>query len=320
MLGRRHYRIKVLQALYAYFQGGESRLEVAEKNLLLSIEKIYELYFLQLSFLLEVIHFYGFRMEEAKNKFYPTEEEINPSKKLLENGLILQLQHNKDLAERIAGYKISWTEEQGMIRKVQMKLKTSKDLAEYLSSKKKTYEEDREFVARIFRKFIAKSSDFQYFCEERNLFWYDDFEIAAVFILKTIKLIPDSFSEKDLLMSLFVKDMEDDPKEDRKFIRELFTKTILYSDEYTALIEPRTRNWEIDRIALTDIILIKMALTELIHFPQIPVKVSMNEYIELSKQFSSVKSKQFINGILDKLVSDLSDDKRIAKTGRGLMT
>ena len=320
MLGRRHYRIKVLQALYAYFQGGESRLEVAEKNLLLSIDKIYELYFLQFSFLLEVIHFYGYRMEEAKNKFYPTEEEINPSKKLLENRMILQLQQNRNLAERITGYKISWTEEQEMVRKVQMKLKNSKDLAEYLSSGKSSYEEDREFIARIFRKFIAKSTDFQFYCEERNLFWYDDFEVAALFILKTIKLLPESFSEKDILMNLFLKDFEDDPKEDRKFIRELFAKTILYSDEFTALIEPRTRNWEIDRIALTDIILIKMALTELIHFTQIPVKVTMNEYIELSKQFSSVKSKQFINGILDKLVADLSADKKITKMGRGLMT
>ena len=320
MLGRRHYRIKVLQALYAYFQGGEVRIEVAEKNLLHSLDKVYELYFLQLSFLLEVIHFYRFRTEESKTKFYPTPEEVNPSYKLSENRLILQLQQNRQLGEQMANYKISWTEEQEMVRKVYQKLKTSKDHAEYLASGVSSYKEDQDFVEKLFRKFIAKSPDLQFYFEERNIFWDDDFEVTAIFVLKTIKLMSESFGERDTLTGLFSKDQEDDQDEDRKFILELFRKTIMNSDESDKLIDARTRNWELERIALTDILLIKMALTELVHFSQIPVKVTMNEYIEISKQFSSQKSKLFINGILDKLVSDLTEENKIKKTGRGLMT
>ena len=320
MLGRRHYRIKVLQALYAYFQGGEARIEIAEKHLLYSLDKVYELYFLQLSFLLEVIHFYRFRMEESKTKFYPTPEEVNPNYKLSENRLILQLQNNLDLNEKILNYKISWTTEQEMVRNVYQKLKTGKDLSEYLDSGVSSYEEDQNFLEKLFRKFIAKSPDFQFYCEERNLFWEDDFEVAAVFVLKTIKLMSESFGERDKLPELFTKGQEDDQDDDRKFILDLFRKTIMSSESSDKLIDERTRNWELERIALTDILLIKMALTELTNFSQIPVKVTMNEYIEISKQFSSQKSKLFINGILDKLVSDLTEAKKIKKTGRGLMT
>ncbi len=320
MLGRRHYRIKVLQALYAYFQGGEARIEVAEKNLLNSLDKVHELYFLQFSFLLEVLHFYRFRMEESKTKFYPTPDEVNPSYKLVENRLVLQLQENRQMMDESLKYKISWTEEQEMVRKVYQKLKASKDLADYLDSGESSYREDQDFLEKLFRKFIAKSADLQFYFEERNIFWEDDFEVAAVFIIKTIKLMTESFGERDSLPALLTKGLEEDPDDDRKFILTLFRKTIMNSDESDKLIDERTRNWELERIALTDVLLIKMALTELTNFSQIPVKVTLNEYIEISKQFSSQKSKSFINGILDKLVSDLTEQKKIKKTGRGLMT
>jgi transcription antitermination protein NusB len=261
MLGRRHYRIKVLQALYAYFQGGEARIEIAEKNLLNSLDKVYELYYRQLSFLLEVIHFYRFRMEESKTKFYPTPDEVNPNYKLSENRLVLQLQQNLQLADQLVNYKISWTEEQEMVRKVHQKLKASKDHAEYLSSGISSYREDQDFLEKLFRKFIAKSSDLQFYFEERNIFWDDDFEVAAIFVLKTIKLMSESFEDKDSLTGLLTKGQEEDPEDDRKFILELFRKTIINSDESDKLIDARTRNWELERIALTDILLIKMALT-----------------------------------------------------------
>jgi len=320
MLGRRHYRIKVLQALYAYFQGGEERIEVAEKNLLTSLDKVYELYFLQLSFILELIHFYRFRIEESKAKFFPTPEEINPNYKLSRNRLITQLEDNRQLKEQMAKYKISWTTEQELVRKVYQKLKAGKDHAEYLDSGADSYAEDQEFLEKMFRKFIAKSPDLQSYFEERSIFWDDDFEVTAVFVLKTIKLMSESFGETDTLTGLFGKGQDDDPEDDRRFIVDLFRKTIMNSEESDKLIDARTRNWELERIALTDILLIKMAITELTGFSQIPVKVTMNEYIEISKQFSSQKSKLFINGILDKLVTDLTDEKKIRKTGRGLMT
>jgi N utilization substance protein B len=207
-----------------------------------------------------------------------------------------------------------------MVRKVYQKLKAGKDLAEYLNSGVSSYREDQDFLEKLFRKYIAKSPDLQFYFEERNIFWDDDFEVTAVFVIKTIKLMTESFTENESLTGLLTKGQDVDEDEDRKFIRELFRKTIMNSEESDKLIDARTRNWELERIALTDILLIKMALTELTHFSQIPVKVTMNEYIEISKQFSSQKSKLFINGILDKLVSDLTEENKIKKTGRGLMT
>jgi transcription antitermination protein NusB len=319
MLGRRHYRIKVFQALYAWFQGGESLQDVAERNLLQSIDKIFELYYLQFSFFLEVIGFYRMRSEDGKNKFYPTDEELNPNLKLLENSLILCLQQNKDLQKHFKTYKFSWTEEQEMVRKIYLKVRNLKDLRAYFNQTETSFEADREIVYRIFKKCISKSAELQFYCEERNIFWVEDYQSAALFILKTLKQIPENFPDSKSLVSLFPKDEGDDPKEDKKFIVELFKKTIAQSGKLEGLIRAKTKNWDLERIALTDIILIKMAMVELMQFPSIPVKVTMNEYIELSKLFSTPKSKIFINGLLDKLVDDLKKEKKIKKKGRGLL-
>ena len=319
MLGRRQYRIKVFQALYAWFQGGESRQDVAERALLQSIEKIVELYFLQLSFFLEVMEFYRMRLEDAKNKFYPTEEEVNPNLKLVENLLILNLQKNKDLQKQFSAYKFSWTEEQEMVRKIYLKVRNLKDLRNYFSNNESSFEADRDIVYRIFKKCISKSTELQFYCEERNIFWVEDYQSAALFILKTVKQIPENFPESKSLVSLFPKDEDDDPKEDKKFIVELFRKTIAQSEKLEEMIRVNAKNWELERIALTDIILIKMAMVELMQFQSIPVKVTMNEYIELSKLFSTPKSKLFINGLLDKVMDDLIKEKKLKKKGRGLL-
>ena len=320
MLGRRHFRVKVLQALYAFFQGGEPRAEVAEKNLLQSIEKMEELFYLQISFQLEVIHFYTIRMEDAKHKFIPTEEELNPNIKLLRNRLYLLLRDNGYVTSSINRYRIFWNEEQEIVRKVYQKLKASKELAEYLDSGNDSFREDAEFMAKIFRKFIARSGDLRYYCEEKYLYWSDDYDMAALFILKMLKSMDENFPPSGSPAELFHRENSEEAEDDRKFILDLFRLTVLHSEGYEKLIESRTRNWELERIALTDIILLKMALTELLHFSQIPVKVTLNEYIEISKQFSSQKSKSFINGILDKLVADLTSENKIKKRGRGLMT
>jgi transcription antitermination protein NusB len=321
MLGRRHFRIKVFQALYGWFMGGESRIDHAEKYLLQSIDKIYELYFLQISFLMEVIHFYEIRMEDAKHKFYPTEEELNPSSKLLNNRTLRQLTENKEVQGNINRYRISWTEEQAMVRKIYMKIKSSKELKEYLDSEESSYKSDQEIIYKLVRKFIIKSPELHSYCEERNMFWGDDFHVVALLFLKSIRLMDESFTVDDSLPALFnnIED-EDDPAEIRQFIIDLFRKTIHESEKFEKLIDAKTKNWELERIASTDIILIKMALTELVHFSNIPVKVTFNEYIEISKLFSTPKSKLFINGILDKLVEELKSEGTITKRGRGLMT
>ena len=319
MLGRRHYRIKVFQALYAWFQGGEIRQDVAERNLLSSIDKIYELYYIQISFFLEVMDFYRRKMEDARHKFLPTEEDINPNTKLLTNSIITILLGNKDLQRQIAKYSISWSDEQEMLRKIHLKIRNSKDLKEYFKSEQPSFEEDREIVYKLFKKFIARSNELQFFCEERNIFWIDDYQSAALLVMKTIRQIPETFAENTSLPTLFVKDEDDNPEDDQKFIVDLFRVTIGQSEPLGVLIDGKTKNWELERIALTDIILIKMALVEFIYFSSIPIKVTLNEYIEMSKLFSTPKSQMFINGLLDKMVEDLKSEKKIKKVGRGLI-
>ncbi|MFC2101794.1 transcription antitermination factor NusB [Bacteroidota bacterium] len=320
MLGRRHFRIKVLQGLYAYFQGGEPRMEIAEKHLLTSIDKLTELYYIQFSFFLEVMDFYIRRMEEAKNKFLPTYEELNPVAKFINNQVVAKFRENEDLISACKNYKISWTEEQDSVRKVYQRIREDKEHRDYLYSGVSSFKEDQEFVVKILKKFILRSPELHYFCEERSIHWVDDFEVAAAFVLKTVRLIKPEFSSTTPLPSLLIKDPEFDVKEEHQFIVELFRKTIIHSDEFEERIKGRLKNWELDRIALTDIILIKMALVEFLYFPTIPVKVTLNEYIELSKHFSTAKSKLFINGILDKMVSDLIEEDKIEKSGRGLIT
>ncbi|MCX6280667.1 MAG: transcription antitermination factor NusB [Bacteroidetes bacterium] len=319
MLGRRHYRVKVLQALYAFFQGGETRIEIAEKNLLKSIEMVYQLFSLQFSFLFELMHFYEFRMEESKNKFYPTADELNPSLKLMQNSLLKILFENEPLKKQIERYSISWTEEQEMVRKTYMKLKASKDLQAYLSSEENSFENDRSFLIKLFRKNVANNADLRSFCEERSIHWHDDFDVASGYAIKAMMIMPENFKTRDDIIYLFIKDNEDEAAESNEFITKLFRMTVLHSEEFEKLVGSRSKNWELERIALTDIIILKMALAEVLYFPQIPVKVSLNEYIEISKHFSTQKSKQFINGILDKLVADLKEEGQLKKSGRGLI-
>ena len=319
MLGRRQYRIKIMQALYAYFQGGEPRIEIAEKNLFRSIDQTSELFFLQFSALIEFLDYYEKRTEEARHKFFPTEEEKNPNTRLITNAVSVILHQNEELARKAEQYKFNWADEQEMFRKMYVRLKESKDHSEYLNASGTSFEADRDFISRLFRKVVVRSADLQYYCEEKSIHWADDYDWAGLFVLKALKQIPADLPPAASLVSLLEREDDEDPAGDRKFISDLFTKTIVHSDEYAVLIGERTRNWELDRIALTDIILLKMALTELLYFQNIPVKVTMNEYIEISKYFSSAKSKLFINGILDKMVTDLRKEGRIEKTGRGLL-
>ncbi|MCX6286074.1 MAG: transcription antitermination factor NusB [Bacteroidetes bacterium] len=319
MLGRRHYRVKVLQALYAFFQGGEPRMEIAEKNLLKSIEMVYQLFSLQFSFLFELMHFYEYRMEESKNKFLPTVDELNPSLKLLNNRFLKILLENQPLKKQIERYSISWTEEQELVRKTNMKLKASKDLQAYLNSGENSFEEDRNYLIKLFRKNVANNSDLRSFCEERSIHWHDDFDVASGYAIKALMILPEHFKNKEDIIYLFTKDNEDEAAESNEFITQLFRLTIVHSEEFEKLISARSKNWELERIALTDIIILKMALAEVLYFPYIPVKVSLNEYIEISKHFSTQKSKQFINGILDKLAADLKEQDLIKKSGRGLI-
>jgi N utilization substance protein B len=321
MLSRRHLRIKVLQALYAFFQSGANDIAVGEKQLIHSTDKLYELYIHQLSFLVKLTDFTRNRIEDAKHKFYPTEEDLNPNTRLVDNRLILQIEENEDYQRWKNKLRINWSDEENMFLKFLNELKNGEDFNALIKQGKDGYREDKELVNLIILNYLSEFENLRNYYEDRNIYWSDeDFDISLVMLNKTVNSFKENWTAKRHLPPLFKEDDEEENEdEDRKYMIKLFRYCILRSDEYGKLIEEQAENWELERIAIMDIIIMKMALTELIVFPSIPVKVTINEFIEISKSYSSPKSKLFINGILDKLVVKLKMDGSIQKSGRGLM-
>lgn len=319
MLSRRHLRVKVLQILYAFFQSGNDKLEVGEKMLLHSIDKLYEQFLYILSFLVEIKDFAGIRLEEGKNKFFPTEEDINPNTKFIDNRILNLLSDNKDYRKKVEKYKINWSNEQEMVRKFYMEIKRSKSYKDYMNVPENSLRLDKYIVETILKKYISEYESLENYFEDKNIFWASDYFIAIYLVVKTIKSVNKDWNEYSELPVIFDLNEHGD-NEDREYIIELFRKVIIHNKEYESIIDERTQNWEIDRIAAMDKLILKMAIAELLEFPSIPVKVTLNEYIEIAKLFSTPKSRIFINGILDKFIVDFNKENKIKKTGRGLMT
>lgn len=317
MLSRRHLRIKVLQAIYAFIQAGSADMLTGEKQLLASVDKLRELIIHQLSFLIEMRDFAHNRIEESKKKFFPTEEDLNPNMRFVENLLLRQIEDNREFRRMHDKLKINWSDEQGMVRKAYLELRESSFFRKYLALADPSWEHDRDLIVKVIKKVLMDLELLEYYYEGKSIFWaFDSYEIANLLLMKYLKTLEESDNEHTP-MPVMLKD--EDGEEDRAFMIRLFRRTIANSEKFAVLIDDKASNWELDRIALMDTILIKMALAELTEFPSIPVKVTLNEYIDISKYYSSAKSKVFINGILDKLIDDLKEQKLIVKTGRGLM-
>ncbi len=319
MLSRRHLRTKVLQSLYSFIQSGNKDIASGEKQLLKSIDKLFELYISQISLLIEIVDFAQNRLEENKKKYIPTEEDLKPNTRFIDNMLILQLKDNSEYRKYHDKLKINWADEKDMIRKLYMSVKEEKAYKNYMNEDESSYENDKTVLIKIVKKVIASSEMLENYYDDKSVFWaFDVFYFANMMLIKTLKIYQEGWSAQQPLPDIF-KVAADGEMEDRKFMIDLFRKSVLHYEDNKAIIAEKAKNWELDRIAIMDILLIDMALVELTEFPSIPVKVSMNEYIEISKYFSSNKSKIFINGILDKLVSELKKDKKILKMGRGLI-
>ncbi len=314
MLNRRHLRIKVLQALYAYFQSDEDNYRRAEKELLQSIDRIYDLYLYLLLTFSEVKTFAERRIDENRKKIRPTEADLNPNMKFVENALIAQLEENHELRQLSEDRKVNWVgdEQQEMFRKMFLQIRESETFFEHMGNEQRDFEADRLFLTDLFKTEIANFPLLYAYFEERSIHWLDDIDLAAQMVVKTLK---NAVEGEDITIMSLHKDEEDE----QEFVRELFRKTISMDTENEKLIDDLTSNWELDRIAKMDVILMKMAVTELQIFRSIPTKVTLNEYIEISKFYSTPKSNGFINGILDKAIARLEGEQKIVKTGRGLI-
>ncbi|MBN1339985.1 MAG: transcription antitermination factor NusB [Bacteroidales bacterium] len=319
MLGRRHLRIKVLQSLYAFFQSGDDRLDIAEKGLLRSLDKLYEIYIYQLSFLIELVRFSEKKMNEAKNKYYPTEQEMNPNTRFIQNRLIAQLASNQHLLKQIQKFRISWHDQEELLKQTLIKIKESTVYQEYMEAGEDSFGNDQDFLIKLVKRKFSKLENLHFYYEEKNIFWSDDYNVANHLVIKTITALEETDDEFLPLPELLETPANKFDESDLDFIKLLFRKVIIRDQELETLIRDKLKNWELERLAIMDIIILKMAIVELMDCHSIPVKVTLNEYIEIAKLYSTPKSSFFINGILDKLISDLKSEKKIKKVGIGLI-
>jgi len=313
MISRRLLRIKIMQILFAYFKTEGSSLNKFESQLFFSINKSYDLYHYLLLLITEIADYASARIEIAKQKRIPTSEDLDPNTRFINNRLIHQIRNNESLQKYINEHKLSWVNDPGLIKKLYEDLTGSDYYRQYMKLPGQEYEEDKKFVINIYDSVIAQNNDLIQTLEEQSIFWNDEFEFVINMITKTLKLFQSGQHDHASLMPLYKND------EDKDFVKQLFRKVIIKRDEYLELIREYTQNWDIERIAFIDVLIMEMAIAEVLEFPSIPVKVTFNEYLELAKYYSTNKSSFFINGILDKIFEKLKKENKIKKHGRGLI-
>lgn len=312
MLNRRHLRVKVLQTLYAYQHSENKEVSLHQKNLLKTIDQVYEMYIALLSLLAEVIQYADIDATDRGNKYLPSEEDLNPNLKILNNVFIEAILKHQDFIKAEKKYALSWVVETELVKSIFTSLKASEEYTNYINNKAHTLTDDKEIVKFIFKKLILKKPLPLQAFEDHYINWPVDKEILQSMFAKTLK----NFSEDG---NFQLAEISPNWVEDREFVVELFYKTIAQDAGFQKLIAQKTKNWEADRIAMTDVIIMKMALSEMLFFSNIPVKVTMNEYLDIAKEYSTPKSNTFVNGILDKILSDLKAENKIKKVGRGLV-
>lgn len=307
MINRVLIRLKIVQIVYAYYQNGGKNLDTAEKELFFSLSKAYDLYNYLLLLMVEVAKQANKRLNAAKNKLVPTKEELFPNTKFVENRFIAQLEVNKQLLEFSNNQKKTWENEADFVKTLCDKILESDIYKEYMASETSSYEEDRELWRKLYKNIIFNNIELDQVLEDQSLYWNDDKEIVDTFVLKTIKRFDEKNGAKQELLPEF-KD-----EEDQDFARRLFRRTILNADYYRHLISENTKNWDLDRVAFMDVVIMQIALAEILSFPNIPVSVSLNEYVEIAKLYSTPKSGGFINGTLDGIVNSLKKENKLTK-------
>jgi N utilization substance protein B len=302
-----------MQALYAYFKHDSSlSLNNCEKELLFSIQKTYDLYHYLLLLVIDVADFAQTRIDIARSKKIPSFEDLNPNSKFVTNKVIEQIRTNTDLENYLAHKKLSWVNYPELIKGLYNEIISTEEYKKYMNDSSGSYAADKSFVCFVFKNVMSRYEPLYADLEEQSIYWNDEVEFILGIIIKTIKKF-NAEEESRRLLPLFKN------KEDEDFSQILLRKVILNHTAYSELIKKYSMNWDLERIAFLDILLMQMAIAEVIEFSSIPVKVTLNEYLELSKYYSTDKSSVFINGILDKVFEELKNTKQINKLGRGLI-
>jgi N utilization substance protein B len=303
----------VLQELYALHKADNPSIAQFEKELFKSVDQTYDLYRMLLVLLFEIQEFAEQKIEQAKAKKVPTLEDLHPNTKFVDNKVLQSLRKNQNLLTFVKESKFSWNKHPDVLKAVFNEIKDSDTYQSYLKSSDRSFTEDKNFVSRILDEIVLNNDSLYQWLEDNSIFWNDDIGYAGTMANKTIARMKEQDS---LYMPLLPKFKNE---EDLDFVRTLFRKTAVNATEHNNLVQSYVDNWDVDRIAFMDILIMRIAITEMIEFPSIPIKVTLNEFLEISKEYSTIKSSIFINGILDKIIVKLKAEKVIIKSGRGLI-
>lgn len=298
-----------MQSLYAFYSKKDISISKSENEMLRQIQDISNLKLAVLSLFLFLFRHADSFFEDNKNKFLPKDEDLNPNKKFIDNFFYDFFLSNKTLMTKLEKFSVFWNDnDHDIIRKIFKDIVQSKLYNDYLNNDEKSYENDIKFFNNILNEIILNNEILHHILEEKSIYWIDDLPFVATIIMGDFKI-----KKIKLLKSVFKN------SSDKDFAIDLYRGAIKYDKEYEKVIIDKAQNWDIERIAIMDQIMIKMAFCEILNMPELPVKVSLNEYIEISKYYSTNKSKMFINGLIDSAVKDFTMNKMIKKSGRGLM-
>lgn len=312
MISRRLLRIKALKALYAHLKSESDSLMASEKTLVASINKTYDLYFQMLSLIVEVARYADERQQAAMQKKLPTYEDLNPNRKFVENSVIHLIAESDSVNDYLAAHKLSWARYPELIKALYLQLEQSGYYKKYMTSQERSFREDLALVTDFYTNELESSEMLEEVLDEQSILWNDDLGFALIMVTRTLSNMRPSHRDVKVLPKF-------KSEEDLDFAMELFEKAAVNYDSNLEVIEQFTRNWDIERIAFMDNVIMVTAMAELVSFPSIPVKVTLDEYIEIAKYYSTASSSTFINGVLDKVVTTLTEEGRINKSGRGLI-
>ena len=307
MINREIIRLKIVQITYAYYQNGGKNIDTAEKELFFSLAKAYDLYNYLLLLMVDINRIAIRSVETAQNRYNRIQEGEQPNTKFIENRFITQLEVNKQLLEFQESQKRNWSNEEEFVRSLYNQIIETDYYKEYMADPTFSYSQDRELWRKIYKNIICNNERLESLLEDMSLYWNDDKYIVDTFVLKTIKRFDESKGADQKLLPEF-KD-----EEDREFAHRLFRNTLLNADYYRKLISDNTKNWEFNRIALMDLVIMQIALAEIQTFPNIPLSVSLNEYVDIAKMYSTPRSGSYVNGLLDSISKKLIAEKKIIK-------
>lgn len=307
MINREIIRLKIVQITYAYYQNGGKNIDSAEKELFFSLAKAYDLYNYLLMLMVEINRIATRSVETAQNRYNRIHEGEPPSTKFVENRFITQLEVNKQLLEFQESQKKTWANDEEFVRSLYNQIIATDYYKEYMAEETSSYAQDRELWRKIYKNIICNNESLENLLEDISLYWNDDKYIVDTFVLKTIK----RFDEKNGANQPLLPEFKDE--EDRDFAHRLFRNTLLNAEYYRKLISDNTKNWEFNRIALMDLVIMQIALAEIFTFPNVPLNVSLNEYVDIAKMYSTPRSGSYVNGLLDGIAKKLLAEKKIVK-------